>query len=211
LQQFEIIQYSFSFAYNKIRDKAIRKEMFGCAKNIMINDLKESDIKSTPTLMKTNNKEFNFFISNKNYLIMSCSFSKEKVIDSLNSLFVKVFEELKKSWKDELEVTVIAQFTAKINAEIKPFHYLVNQATIKKFYQNEDDFSVKRMEIWQPPSEKLRKGFYFREEKFGTIMDCIRSNVYKNEIPSDVGTTFILELRNQADTFFTQLLGESCS
>lgn len=212
MQKYEIKHFAFSFAFNKFRKSSVKRDMFVCAKNILTAELKDTKIKSTSGTLTAKTADFSFFLNTRNFFIMGATFEKEKDLEFINKVFNQVLEEFKgKNWGKELELTAIASLSAKVNKEINPILFFVNQTALKKIYQNDEDFSVKTLEIWQPPSDKLRKGFYIREEKFGTVLDCIRSNVYKSDMSKEIGLSVISELKKQTEMFFTQLPGEGCS
>jgi hypothetical protein len=213
LIKFEITQFSLTFGLNKIsKTNPLKKEVFECIKNSLgnISELNNAKTKYRPHTIMVNSQEFELFFNSSDYILMGSIFKKEETVVLVNSVFNKILNKLlEKNFKADLGVTIISTISAKISKEFDVFSYLLNQDTLKKLFEKDNTFIPKKLEIWQPPNDKLRKGFYVRREQYDTFLDSIRSDFYK-DISADAGEKIFSASKNQFEEFFEKLSGDNC-
>jgi hypothetical protein len=195
------------------KKKSIQKEMINCVKSVVkdIDIVKRSELTEKAKDVSIQNKDFSVIFASTPYFILASTFRKKPALSAITTIFNTVLDKLyEKSFKEMSDAFIYYDTKAEINLEIEPFSQLINQDTWKKLFGDDTTYQVKRLEIWQPPSKGLRKGYYIIRLKDGILLNSIRSEHYKGRPPNDIAYRYLSELKKQNDTFLKELIGEKC-
>lgn len=213
LNYHETLEITFITAFPASEKETVaQKEMFDCGKKVILDSEEYKELKRTEkadTVMLSSKKDA-LGIYTGPYLLIGIQLSNENLPKFVDDLYRKILNKLQDgTWKCGLETLTYCEFKVKVNEGINPFSKLIDKNTFEKLFK-EGNYETKRLEIWQPPSDKTRKAFYLSKEGNELFLRSIRSDTNDSKLSSNTINFYLEQVRVQIDDFLAQFAEEKC-
>jgi hypothetical protein len=194
------------------KNNVVRQSIFDYVKSFIgsIEIVQKSKVVMKKTTANIEQDDFLVYFESKGIFNLGCSFQKDSAIAPVNTIINEIGKKLnEKDWKEKSPINVLSICNSMADSKHDFFSPFIRKDTWVDLFGENKTYKPRRIEIWQPPNgDSTRRGLNIISRKKGNIIQCVLSNVYKDNFPMDVVSNAISDLQKTQETIIVKLTSE---
>jgi hypothetical protein len=154
--------------------------------------------------------DFGLWIDSRPEFVLGCVVYKDNDTQLANELMNEVYNRVNQTdWEEKsvIDLFCLCEFT--MNKKYDLFSPFTREDTLASLSKDEEKYKIRRMDIWQPPSEiKPRWAISTQHGKKSNILELVLMDQRENVLPIDAVSQMASKIQDRKKKLLIQLFGE---